>query len=251
MIERLRRTAIVVAVLTAAALLAYAAGVEPGFIALFGAMTALSAWRHRKEERERAAFYHIVWQLRAADRPTRERLLAELEPPKLRHAIARVIANDGAEEREGDVERFPYPRGLRRLFARRYWVLWSLAALLLLISAFSSMWMPLRAISAVLALLMGALAWRASREERSLDSVIEVTPFRVSECFPDGMRRTLSLRGSLLLRDEPRRQRVLLSGSRDDPGIALDYRRMGFARMYELVRRYGGFENPGGAPPAS
>ena len=47
---------ILVAILTAAALLAYAAGVEPGAMVLFGAMSALSAWRHRKEQRERAAF---------------------------------------------------------------------------------------------------------------------------------------------------------------------------------------------------
>jgi hypothetical protein len=251
MIDRPRRMMIVVAILTAAALLAYAAGVAPGAIVLFGAMSALSAWRHRKEQRERAAFYHIVWELRSADRPTRERLLAELEPPKLRNAIALVIANDGTEEQEGDLERFPYPQGLKRFVSRRYWVLWGLAALLLLLSAFSSMWMPLRGISALLALLFGFLAWRASREERALESVIEVTPFRVSECFPDGMRRTLSLRGFLVLRNEPQQQRVLLAGGRDDPEIALDYRRMGFARMCELVWQYGGFENHDGVTPAS
>jgi hypothetical protein len=246
MMERLRRMAIIGSILTAAALLAYAAGVEPGSILVFGATSMLAAWRNRKEQRERAAFYHIVWTLRAADRSTRERLLAELEPPKLRNAIARVIERDGAEEQEGDVERFPYPHGLRRHFARRYWVLWSLAALLLMISAFSSMWIPLRGIGAALALALGLLAWRASREERALDSVIEVTPFRISECFPDGMRRTLSLRGTLLLRDEPKRQRVLLTGGGDDPGIALDYRRMGFTRICELVWRYGGFDSSGG-----
>jgi hypothetical protein len=242
MLARARRMAIILAVMTAAALLAHAAGVAPGSIMLFAAMSMLSAWRHRKEQRERAAFYQIVWQLRAADRPTRERLLAELDPPKLRDAIARVIADDGVEEQEGDVERFPYPQGLKRFVSRRYWVLWSMAALLLLLSAFSSMWIPLRVASAGLALFFGALAWKASREERALDSVIEVTPFRVSECFPDGRRRTLSLRGRLVLLNEPARQRVLLAGGPDDAGIALDYRRMGFSRMCELIVRYGGFE---------
>ena len=166
-------------------------------------------------------------------------------------AIARVIQNDGAEEQDGDVERFPYPDGLRRFVLRRYWTLWGLAALLLLLSGFSAMWMPLRIGGAVLAGVFGALAWRASREERALESVIEVTPFRVSECFPDGMRRTLSLGGSLVLRNEPERQRVMLASVNEDLGIPLDYRRMGFARLYDLVRRYGGFEQSDALPPAS
>lgn len=241
--------ALLVVVVVAAA---YAAGVPSNSITLFAVASVFSAWHGRRARRRRDAFQSIIRELRAADRETRARMLHDLEPRALRDAVAQVLGRDGSEESDAGVERFPYPEGLRRFIARKYWILWGATTLLLLIGAFSDAWMSLRLLSLAVAGACGYGAWKTARREAGLQSVIEVTPFRVSELLPGGDRTTLLFGRYLELRDEPAKQRMLITGGSDDTGIALDYRRMGFDRLVELVLLHGGFhQSAAGEEPAT
>lgn len=171
-------------------------------------------------------------------------MLAQLEPPKLRDAVAAILAKDGSDEQSGDVERFPFPDGLGRVYRRRYWVFWSLTVVVLLLVSFAEMQVVVRILAVAIAAMLAYGVWTSDRRERSVQSVLEVTPFRISEMHPNGLTRTISWNRHLELHNEPERMRWRLGATRDQKqGILLDYRRMGFARLFELVIQYGQFQN--------
>ena len=87
-----------------------------------------------------------------------------------------------------------------------------------------------------------ASAWWSSRRQRTFASVIEITPFRLTERAADGTSRTLLFNRYLELHNEPRRQRAILTAGGPDGAILLDYRRMAFNRLASLVMQYGGFQ---------
>jgi hypothetical protein len=169
-------------------------------------------------------------------------MLGELEPLKLRKRVAAILDQDGTNEVVGDVEQFPFPRGLRRLAARAYWGAWVLAFTMLMVAAFAAAPLWLRCLPIVVAASAAYGAWLASCRERSYDSVIEITPFRVSELFPDGRMRTVLFNRYLELHHEPQLKRLRLTPNPEDPGIILDFRRMGFDRMVDRIIEYGQFQ---------
>jgi uncharacterized membrane protein YqjE len=232
---------IVVALVASILVGALLAGVEPPSIVLFMIAAAFSTWRNRRRRRDAEAFWSVVWQVRHAAAADRARLLEELQSPKLRDRIKQILIEDGAEELSGDVERFPFPATLRRQATRLYWTMWVLAFGLLAMSVMSGAPIFYAIVGISLAALCAWIAWHASRQEASLQSLLEVTPFRISELLPNGVVRSLSWNNHLVLRNEPRHRRLVLSVGPHDDGIPIDYRRMGFSRLIELVRLYGSF----------
>jgi hypothetical protein len=226
-------------------------GLEPGNLVALAVVTVFSTWRNRKHRARETAFWTIVWQLRQSSVEDRAQMLAALEPAKLRDEVEAILSRDGTNESQGDVERFPFPFGLRRFATRTYWVMWALGLAMLAASAFVPAPLWLRCVPLVIAACCAYGAWLAGERERSYDSVIEVTPFRVSELFPDGRVHTVLLGRYLELHHEPKHKRLRLTAGSEDSGIALDYRRMGFGRLVDLVVQYGEFQATDSDSPAS
>jgi hypothetical protein len=249
----MQRLILVCALVGAVALFAYSIGVSKTNLAFFVLYSAFSTWRGRKQRRETAAFWAIVWEVRMASQPQRAEMLASLEPAKLRDAVAAILAKDGSEIQNGDVERFPFPDGLVRLYRRRYWIFWSLTVVVLLLASFVETEFFVRVVALVVAGMCAYGAWTSERKEQFVQTILEVTPFRISETYPSGLTRTISWSRALELRDEPGNSRWLLGASHDEgENIVLDYRRMGFARLLELVIQYGRFrpvDEPATEPP--
>ena len=166
-------------------------GLNPGNLAALAIGAAVSTWRNRKRRKEDGAFWSIVWQLRQASTADRARMLAELEPAKLRNRVAEILDQDGTNDIVGDVEQFPFPRGLHRLAARAYWGAWAVALIMLAVAALVPAPLWLRCLPVLVAASAAYGAWLAARRERTYESVIEITPFRVTELFPDGSMRTV------------------------------------------------------------
>lgn len=121
--------------------------------------------------------------------------------------------------------------------------MWVIALTMLAIAALVPAPLWLRCLPVAVAACCAYGAWSAARSERSYDSLVEITPFRVSELFPDGRMRTVLFNGYLELHHEPKLRQLRLTPNPQDPGIILDFRRMGFDRMVELIVRYGRFRS--------
>jgi len=219
----------------------FLAGADAWVLGLFVLSAAYSTWRNRRRRSQAQTFWGLVWKLRHAAADERAKLMDELEPSTLRAQVERVLARDGSDERSGDIEQFPFPQGLRRQATLLYWSMWALALGLLAASAFSAAPLVFRVFGIVIAAICALMALWASKREVLLQSVVEITPFRISELLPDGVIRTLSWNNYLELRNEPARSRLVLSAGPTDEGIPLDYRRMGFTRLVDRVRTYGRF----------
>lgn len=206
---------------------------------------------HRAKE-GRNALSQILAALRSHDREGREEMLKRIPSPRLRGYLEEVLKSEGSEEREGDVEHFPYPRSLQRRYVRWYWVTIVVGAGVLLWAALSGttaiVW---RGVAIVAGLLAVWSAWWSSKQQRTYASVIEITPFRVTERAADGSTRTLLFNRYLELHNDPKKRRAVLSPGGPDRGIMLDYRRMAFSRLASLVIEYGGFEPEEESPPAA
>jgi len=191
----------------------------------------------------RNALSQILATLRSQDRAGRQAILDRIPSPRLRSYLEEVLRNEGSEGREGDVEHFPYPRSMQRRWARSYWLATIAGTAALLWAAIAAKAVPLwRLIAIVFGAFAVAIAWWSSKRQRTFASVIEVTPFRLTERAADGTSRTLLFNRYLELHNEPRRQRAILTAGGPDGAILLDYRRMAFNRLAALVMRYGGFQ---------
>jgi hypothetical protein len=224
-------------------------GLNPGNLAALAVGAVVSNWRNRKYRQRQSAFWSIVWQLRQASTADRQRMLAELEPA-LQVRVAGILDRDGSNDALGDIEQFPFPHGSRRFATRVYWAAWAIAVGMLLVAAFVPAPTWLRCLPVVVAAISAYAAWLAARRERSFESIIEVTPFRVSELFPDGRMRTVLFNQYLELHNEPALQRLRVASHSTDEGIPLDFRRMGFERLVDLITLYGQFRRDNSSPPA-
>lgn len=251
MSERSRQTLLIVAAVGAVAALTFIANLAPSALVVLAASAAFSNWRARRARHKAAAFWTLVWRVRGADAADRAQILADIAPAELRQRIERILARDGAEERDGDIERFPFPLGLRRRIARRYWTCWSVGVVSLIGAAASVSNIPLTVAAICLAVIAGTGAWRASRQEAVLEPIIEITPSRISELRPDGGQRTLLWNRELELFLNEKAAHGTLRERGSDTEIQLDYRRLGIARLLALVVRYGQFAEVESLPPAS
>jgi len=200
---------------------------------------APAAYRSRQD---RKALALLIDMLRSQQSIVRESMLGQIQSPQLVGYIREVLAADGSEEREGDVERFPFPGSLRRRVEIGYWLLWLVSAAVLSFAAFTEMTAASRIVALVIAAAAGATAYYMIQVQRRFATIIEVTPFRVSEIWGDGTKRTVLFNRYLELHHEPRRRRLRLSPGDSQFGIGLDYRRLAFNRLLQLVIEYGGFQ---------
>jgi hypothetical protein len=191
----------------------------------------------------RNALSQILATLRSQDRAGRQAILERIPSPRLRGYLEEVLRSDGSEEREGDVEHFPYPRSLQRRWARSYWLATIAGGAALLWAAIATELPSLWRLAAIISGVLGvASAWWSSKRQRAFASVIEITPFRLTERAADGTSRTLLFNRYLELHNDPRKQCAILTAGGPDGAILLDYRRMAFNRLASLVMQYGGFQ---------
>jgi len=208
-------------------------------LVVFLARVLLGTYRAREG---RNALSQILATLRSQDHAGRQAILERIPSPRLRGYLEEVLRSDGSEAREGDVEQFPYPRSMQRRWVRSYWLATIAGAAALLWAALAAkataFWRLIAIVSGVSAV---ASAWWSSKQQRALASVIEITPFRLTERAADGTSRTLLFNRYLELHNEPSKQRAILTAGGPDGAILLDYRRMAFNRLASLVMQYGGF----------
>jgi hypothetical protein len=194
--------------------------------------------------RGHSALTRILASLRALPSEARSRALEGIQPSVLRDYLAEILAHDGTDDRDAEVERFPFPTSMHRRAAQLYWIAWALTAACLgavLVLPPSSG--QLRLLLIGIGVVGATAAWFCSRRQRTLQSVIEINRFRISEVMMDGRRRSLFLNRYLELTPEPKKRRALLKPPGTDDGILLHYDRLGFNRLADLVLEYGGFES--------
>jgi hypothetical protein len=241
--ERTRGILLLIAVLLLGSALYRVVGNSVGPLLVLLVTSGYNALQAVKRREHRQTLDSLLHHLRALGQEGRQAALDTIEHPKLRAYLEAALARDGSDERVGDVERFPFSRAERRRAAVRYWIGWGVAVASLAWAALGTMPRVWRAIVLVPAAVGGFVAWAAARRQRRYSSVLEVTPFRLTEEWPDGLRRTVLFNRYLELENEPARKRVVLRpGGTGTDGIALDYDRLGFRRLMELVVAYGGFK---------
>ncbi|HEU4995304.1 MAG TPA: hypothetical protein VFT29_10815 [Gemmatimonadaceae bacterium] len=251
MSERAQGLLLIVLVLLAAFVLSKVVGPSSSLVLLFALLAVNAArvsYRNRQSRKELTRIIHF---LQSRDAAEREELLERIGSPPLVHYLREILAAKGVVEREGDTERFPFPDLYRRRVEILYWGSWSASAALLLTAGFASMSTAARATLFVIAMIAGFMARVLSRVERQFRTIIEVTPFRVSEIGFDGSRRTVLFNRYLELHNEPKYQRMRLSPGNAAMGITLDYRRLGFERLAGLIVSYGRFRAEDQSAPSA
>lgn len=243
MTERTRGVLLLAAFLLLASALYRVVGNSVGPMLAFAVTSGFNAIQAARRREQRQTLDNLLNHLRALGQEARRDALAQIAHPRLRAYLEAALERDGSDERAGDVERFPFSRAERRRAALWYWAGWAVAATALACAALASMPRFWRGALLVPAAAGATVAWLAARRQRRLGSVLEVTPFRLTETWPDGLRRTVLFNRYLELENQARQKRVMLRpGGAEVEGIALDYERLGFHRLMELVVRYGGFK---------
>src|SRR5262249_8497765 len=142
----------------------------------------------------------------------------------------------------------PFPRSLQRAQRIIWWTAWGLGVAVLIVAALSNAALGVRVIAAAVGAGCAVMLWWLSRRQSAFATIIEGSPFRISEIAPDGSPRSLRFNRYPELPHEPKQSRFRLSPGRNEFGIVLDYRRMGFDRLVERVIEYGGFRFEPAAP---
>ncbi len=235
-------------------------------IALFAAYVAVIVWKYSRHTEGDLWLYLIGffglrfvlwlaeqgywrWSERRAVRAMRS-----LDPARQRALISKMwlsidrkfyhkrLAAEGAPERAGAVERFPFGATDLRENAMLFWLTaFSNSAVLVVLFVFRALprwsaWL----LWAVAIGLMLLLAW-LRRRERHLRTVLEISPFAISEEAEDGTRRTIQWSEPLILWNRPRLGRAQLHVAGRADYIAIDYSRLAFERIANLVIDHGGF----------
>jgi hypothetical protein len=183
-----------------------------------------------------------VHRLRRLDPEHRERVVGSMWPSLVRQLYVERLRKEGGPERDGTIERFPFAHSDRRENTMLFWSATATAAAVLVIPVFvhdlstAVGWAFL-----LLALVLVTIVARLRRRGRHLTTVLEVSPFGVSEISENDARRTIRWSEMLVLHNYPRRKRLELSRAGMMDFIALDYDRLGFERALGLVLEYGGF----------
>ena len=201
---------------------------------------ALGALIYR-EVREAVAFSRLLHELRSLDRGDRSDVLARILDAQVRERLAAHVARDPVNPSVPPVDRFSFPQSLRQSTLITYWIA-ILVAAGLIISAI--LWTPAVTPAIVLvfaALVLAGYAWWLHRRIPYLDSTLEISPFAISEVYPDGSRRTLLWRDAHWLINRRRSRRLDVTTANVRERIQVHYQRLEFYRAVKLVIEYGGF----------
>lgn len=197
-------------------------------------------FRFRTFLRERQALRYM----RGLDLAEQDRLIDRSWLSVTRQFYREAREADGTPEKEGNVERFPFGRSDRRHNRIAFWVLVPVV-LAIYVVAFALGSLP-RGLAwglwVAATLLMLVLAWLRARD-RHLCTVLEVSPFALTEIAEDGSRRTVQWSQPIWVRNRPRLGRVELGVGGHPEYIALDYSRLGIIRIVDLVAEYAGLKD--------
>jgi hypothetical protein len=160
--------------------------------------------------------------------------------------LQRRLADDDLPPREAPIDRFVFPRSVHRWNSIWFWLAIAATAALLYLATTTTRTVTLVTIGAMLAACLVLAAW-LRRRALFLATVIEVSPFAISEVHPSGARRTLLWRDAGWLLNRSRRGRVEVATPDKRGTIAVHYRRLEFLRALQLLLDYGGF----GPPPSN
>lgn len=181
------------------------------------------------------------------DTEGRKLALAELVDDEVQREIKEGLDEEPVAESSPPVERFPFPRRMTRDLAITYGI-GALVALggVALAALTSSPDLGLLGAATALAAALTTVVVAAQRS-KLLASSIEISPFAISQVWPDGTRRTMLWRDVWIVRNRPWLGRFeVLAGDRRT-GIHLHYDRVACKRALELVLDYGGFRPPANA----
>jgi hypothetical protein len=181
--------------------------------------------------------------LNRLDPERRRAIVKNIRPYIDRTYYDQRLRHEGEPEVGGAVERYPFSPRERREQAFLYWAIVLIASLVLLVLMIVSHASIMeRGVSAVVVTACVAALWFLRNKGERLETILEVSPFGITEVHADGSRRHVSWDAALQLRVNGRRSRVELAplGTNRD-FIALDFDRLGFNRLMEHVIEYGGF----------
>ena len=190
--------------------------------------------------------------LRRLDAAGREAALRGVYPKQVREQVADLLAEEGAPESDGFVERFRFSPTDRRWNRVYYWLGFFLATALL---ALGILVLPHRSASAVVAIgsavIVAPCLWWLRQRERRFANVLEISRFGLTEVDAGGTVRRVVWGQTLVLRNRTRLQRVELTSVNGDPGIRVPYDLVGFNRALDLIIEYGGFVFSADEPPGA
>lgn len=219
------------------------AGMPEGVIVYMVVFNVL-IWTTRLIERLvlRARILRNVEALSSADPELATAMIDRMWSGHARRHYRAAVAGEGAIDQDGTTERFPFLRSAQRRADQMFWTT-AILAFALLTSLFVVRWPSAIGWGVWIAgfILAGVAGmWRSHARQRA--TLIEITPWEISQREPTGQRRDM-LRWSqpLLLQNQPARRRVLLTAERGEPRIELHYARVGFGRLLSLVLERGGF----------
>lgn len=210
--------------------------------------------------RRTLAVRRMVRALRRLDPAFRHQFIRSINSAIVGEYYDARLRAEGEPDTTGLVERYPFSPSDAREESVRYWTVMVIGASALatpLVWPHMRTW-QLSAALVVVVLSVGTLVL-IRRRIRHLDTVLEVSPFSLTEVQPDGTRRTITFNQPLAFRLNRWRGRIVLAtapGPRRE-AIVLDFDRLGFNRLLACVMIWGGFvrqqpapqRSPGDAPP--
>jgi len=169
-------------------------GPMAGSVSAMAIITLVQTYRHRRKNRHE----QLLAKLRRADPAEHARLLSEISDVQIRQALRSALEREGRAGVDGNAERFPFPDSFRRSVNRQYWFRWALCASALVAAGIlreSSLFWSLTVLTIGVVLLFGV--WRSSKLQEALQTILVVSPFGVSELWPDGWQRTVLFNSSV------------------------------------------------------
>jgi hypothetical protein len=188
----------------------------------------------------------VVHMYRAMDPVTQRMEIQRIWMAGARFQLRRLLEAEGAADTSSLAESYPFAVGAKRAVGVIFWVTATAAALCLGALVVGprrvpAHWgWPLWALATALIFVAAALRIRT----RHLESMLELTPYAISETWPDGARRTIRWGGPLLLRYRRWLRRLELSVPGQATVICLDLDRIGIDRAVRLTLEYGRFQVP-------
>jgi hypothetical protein len=206
-----------------------------GPVAGSGTVVALIALFNTHRLRRARLRQELLAELRAQASIAHAASLDAVSDKALRAQLAKDLAQEGAVEYQGDLARFHFPASFQRWATRRYWSGWVLGTSALLVSALSpTLSASWRSIWLVIGVICTVRVWRASHRQAALSTILEVTPYSVSEVWPNGVRRTVALGSHAVLAATTNGDLALLNTA-TGVGISVSTHRLGFHELKTLL----------------
>ena len=218
-------------------------GIPEGYVPYMAAYFVFSALAAIIERvLDRLTFQRMIQDLAALDPVESAALIERSWSASACRLLRTEVANEGSVEVHDLTERFPMPASIRRQTDILFWVA-ALSALIVFALLFVRDWVSAWGWTVWMA-GSGLAGWAGSLRQRSraASSIVVVDPWELCVERADGLRESPIRWGrELYLTNEPSRNRLALSDARSRSVVHLDYRRVGFVRLLNLVLERGGF----------